>query len=232
MTWAAFVLEYREKVQAGKKTSTCEVEDHAIANFERHCSPTSLMSISTKTIDEFRTKRSRDKNKKKRTKVSSSSVNKDLRAIRVILKKAHEWRYIPDVPKFTFMKVNEPEPRAIPISEFNAILAAVATWDAGIDRRPTGWRKGCVDDSVRVRKIRHKAPAAGWWLAFLSAAYYAGLRWGELLNLRWKDLRFTATPNVRIWNEKASRWDHVPLSATLTERLQTWMGISTKVMDV
>ena len=61
--------------------------------------------------------------------------------------------------------------------------------------------------------------------------YFGGLRWGELLNLRWRDCRFTATPDIRIWNEKCSRWDHVPMSPTLVERLQTWMSQSPSVRD-
>ena len=129
-------------------------------------------------------------------------MNKELRALRTILKKAREWHYLIEVPKFTLMKTSEPEPRAIPIARFNAILDAIPVWDATVDRRPAGWRKGCKTEGERERKVRHKAPPASWWLPFLSAAYYAGFRWGELLGLKWNDLRFTSAPSVRIWNEK------------------------------
>jgi len=230
MTWPDFVAEYREKVQIAKKLNTRKVEDGAIAMFQKHCSPTSLRAITTKTVDEFRTKRSRDKGRKNKT-VSGDTVNKELRALRTILKKAHEWHYLPEVPKFTLKKTSEPEPRAIPIELFTAILDAISVWDATVDRRPAGWRKGCKAEAERKRKVRHKAPPAGWWLPFLSSAYYAGLRWGELLGLKWNDLRFTAAPSVRIWNEKCNRWDYVPLSVTLAERLQTWMATAAKVDD-
>ena len=228
-TWREFVDEYREKVQIGKKLNTREIENNAIAMFEKHCCPTSLRAITTKTIDEFRTKRSRDKGCKSE-KLSGYTVNKDLRAIRTILKKALEWHYLTEAPRFTFQKTTEPEPRAIPIVEFTAILVSVTQWNATVDRRPDGWRKGLKVESG-IRKVRHQAPNADWWWPFLSTAYYAGLRWGELLNLKWADLQFTASPNVRIWNEKCSRWDHVPLSNTLVDRLQTWMAISPTVKD-
>ena len=150
ITWSEFIEEYRDKVQSGKKHNTQSVEDGAIAMFEKHCSPTTLRAITTRTIDEFRTKRSGDKGRKKKT-VSSDTVNKELRALRTMLKKAHEWHYLLEVPKFTLKKTSEPEPRAIPITLFNAILDAVAVWDATVDRRPTGWRKGCKDDVARVQ---------------------------------------------------------------------------------
>ena len=135
------------------------------------------------------------------------------------------------MPKFTLKKTSEPEPRAIPIEQFSAILNAVTEWDATVDRRPTGWRKGCKSASERERRVRHNAPEAAWWLPFSSTAYYAGLRWGELLALKWNNLQFTASPKVGIWNEKCNRWDYVPLSKTLAARLQTWMGKSTSVKD-
>lgn len=229
-TWAEFIAEYREKVQIGKKLNTRKVEDRAIAMFEKHCSPTSLRAITTKTIDEFRTKRSRDKGRKEKT-VSGDTVNKELRAVRTALKKAQEWHYLQEVPRFSMKKSAEPEPRAIPIVEFQQILSVIPSWDATVDRRPAGWAKGCKGNAERVRSVRHKAPLEAWWIPFLSTTYFAGLRWGELLNLKWEDLRFTASPQIRIWNEKCERWDYVPMSSMLAARLQEWMAESPTVRD-
>jgi hypothetical protein len=142
ITWAEFKREYREKVQAGKKLKTRQVEDRAIAMFEKHCSPTSLRAITTKTIDEFRTKRSKDPGRKEAS-VSGDTVNKELRALRTILKRAHQWRYLSDASKFTLNKPSELEPRAIPIDQFTAIIDAISVWDALVDRRPAGWKEGC-----------------------------------------------------------------------------------------
>lgn len=230
MSWSEFISEYRDKVQIGKKLKTRKVEDRAVAMFEAHCSPSSLRAITTKTIDEFRAKRSRDKGRKADV-VSSYTVNKELAALRTILRKAREWHYLSEVPKFTLRKTSEPEPRAIPIDVFTSILNAIPLWDAAVDRRPAGWQKGCKAELERERKPRHRAPSADWWLPFLSTAYYAGLRWGELLHLKWEDLRLTSSPNVRIYNEKCERFDYVPLSSTLANRLQAWMTISSTVKD-
>jgi integrase len=65
-------------------------------------------------------------------------------------------------------------------------------------------------------------------------AYLAGLRWSEILGLRWSDLRLTSQPTIYIRAEggtKTHRDQTVPMSPTLAERLGQWLIKSTAVAD-
>ena len=68
----------------------------------------------------------------------------------------------------------------------------------------------------------------------MSVGYLAGLRWSEILGLRWSDLQLTGAPEIRIRADggtKTHRDQTVPMSPTLSERLTVWMAQSENVGD-
>lgn len=61
-----------------------------------------------------------------------------------------------------------------------------------------------------------KKPCADWWVAFLSVAYLAGRRSEEILKLKWSDLRFTAKPEIRVWNQMENMFSCLTMRFVVT----------------
>jgi len=222
-TWTEFRTEYEQRVLKLKrsvKTKICYRQ--ALDTFERLCTPHLLINISTRVIEEFAAKRLAEG-------VSCFTVNKELRVLRAALRTAHRWCYVQRLPEFKMLKTPDKEPRAIPPDQFERILAVASTLDERFAeseaRRRVPKRKNVV------RGPAHNPPGSEWWVAFLSTAYLAGLRWGELLALRWGDLNFAAKPSIKVWNQKAGRYDEVPICETLRKHLHEWMAVCPDVDD-
>ena len=131
------------------------------------------------------------------------------------------------------LKVPDIEPRAIPPEVFDRILEEGRKLDsriAGSERRQWMMKRR---DAEAGRSTLHNPPGSVWWVAFLSCAYLSGLRWGEILGLQWRDLRFTANPTIRIRAEisKTERDQVVPMTANLFERLKAWMDKCPNIDD-
>lgn len=239
-TWAEFVGEYREKVLAHGARKTQSAYGEAIAHFDRLCHPSAMATITTRTIDEFSAKRagetwSRAKAKSDeqvaRFPVSPNTTNKNLRHLRAVLRRAHRWGYLPIVPEFKLLKVPDREPRAMPPDVFDRVLAEARSLDERVASSEA--RQRVSRRRHTVRGPSHNPPCSDWWVAFLSVAYLAGLRWSEILGLRWGDLRLVKNPTIGIRAEisKTARDQTVPMSKTLADRLTTWMAQSEDVAD-
>jgi integrase len=229
-TWAEFIAEYRAKILDHQKPETRDAYDEGIRHFERLCFPTEMRLITTKAIDGFSAARRKDTTGKHNPKpVSLNTVNKALRHIRTVLLYAHRWGYLPIVPQIEMLKTPDPEPRAISRDQFDKIIEVAQNLDerfaASEARRRVPKRQNLT------RGPAHNPPSSDWWVAYLSVGYLAGLRWNEILSLRWADLRFTAKPEIRIWNQKAGRHDHVPMVGILFDRLKAWMSRCPNVAD-
>ncbi len=104
--------------------------------------------------------------------VSPTTVNKDLRHLRAVLKKAHRWGYLPQMPDFSDCFLREPGklPTYIDPDHFAAIYQACVH-----DRFPSGL----------------PYPAADCWRGLLITAYMTGWRMSSLLALRRADVTST-----------------------------------------
>jgi integrase len=191
-----------------------------------------VQKISTRTIDEFKAKRSRETKGEDENAVtiSGNTVNKNIRHLRAMMRVAHRWGYMPILPEFKLLKIAESEPQAIDPATFDKIIEEAGKMDERLESSQTRKRM-LTGKSLPLRGPAHNPPGSDWWTAFLSVAYLAGLRWNEILSLRWADLSFTNRSQIRIWNQKAGRFDHVPLLNSLCERLKTWMNKATNVSD-
>jgi integrase len=241
-TWAEFKAEYCEKVLVHSAYKTRCAYSEAIAHFERMCMPTTMAAITTRIIDEFASKRAAEKwsrgkarrnsaTKPRAYPVSPTTVNKNLRHLRSVLRRAHRWGYLPIVPEFKLLKTPDREPRALPPDVFERILDAARSLDERIAASEA--RQRIARRKHRVRGPSHNPPGSDWWTAFLSVAYLAGLRWSEILGLRWGDLRLTRNPTITIRAEisKTARDQRVPMTATLADRLRRWMSRCSNVAD-
>jgi integrase len=142
--------------------------------------------VSTQTIDEYRAKRRADRGKKQGDTISPASVNKELRHLRAILKKAHKWGYLPTMPDFQFEKEPRKLPRYIAPDHFAAIYQA-----CGVAVEPTGLPYSAVD----------------WWRGLLITAYMTGWRINELLSLRREDLDLENGTAITRWEDNKGKRD-------------------------
>lgn len=134
------------------------------------------------------------------SKVSPATVNKELRHIRAVLRIAHEWKYLPEVPKIRMLREPSKLPRYVTPDHFRAIYSA------------------CKE--ARFPKELPFAPEA-WWQALLVFNYMTGWRVGEPLALRREDLDLDAgTAITRYDDNKGKRDELVPLHTVVVEHLQ------------
>src|SRR5438552_16725497 len=82
----------------------------ALEQVGRVINPKRLGAMKTQAVGEYRSKRRGDRGKKKGDKISPATVNRELRHLRAILRKAFKWGYLPTMPDFQFEK----EPRKLP----------------------------------------------------------------------------------------------------------------------
>src|SRR5262249_36387779 len=104
-TWADFRAEYEEKILGGLAPKTRSEAIVSLDHFERIVKPGRMLSICTKSVDQFIAARREESGKKPGSLLSPASTNKDLRHIKAALRVAKEWDYLENVPKFRMEKV-------------------------------------------------------------------------------------------------------------------------------
>lgn len=208
-TWAAFREEYEAKIVSGMEGQTHRLVTEVLDLFERIINPVRMRAIKTQTIDEYVAKRRLEPGKQKGETLSPATINKDLRHLRAILRKAFKWGYLDRPPDFTF----EREPKRLPTyvrpEDFAAIYAACdcAVWP---DDQPY--------------------PAADWWRGLMSMAYMTGWRISELMALRREDLDLdNGTALTRAEDNKGERDELVKLHPVVVQHLRKLTGFTLTV---
>ena len=190
-TWADFRSEYEERLANAlePRSRSCVLE--ALNHFERLAKPLRLTAIKSQTIDDFVAKRRTERGVKRGSTISPASVNKELRHVKAALRVAHDWGYLPNVPKVRTVKEPQKLPRYVTPEHFAAIYRAC--------------------DVARLPKDL-PYPASDWWRALLTFTYMTGWRVSEPLALRRDDLDLdVGTAITRAEDNKAKRDNLVPL---------------------
>jgi integrase len=208
--WDEFKKEYTEKIANGMDPQTKRLTMDALKHFERLAKPGRVASIKTSTIDGFIAKRRTERGRKEDTTVSPATINKELRHLKTVLRIAHDWGYLPQMPKIRMVKGHEKAFRFVTPEHFAAIYEAckVAT-------RPTG-------DTYT---------AADWWRALLVYGYLSGWRVHEILSLRWDDVSLDQAYAVtRYQDNKGRREERVPLHTITVEHLRKLVDFSSPLV--
>ena len=202
--WPQFRTEYEQKIADGMKPQTKECTLQALDHFQRIIKPAKLQAIRTVTIDEFIRKRRAEKGRKKESTVSAATINKELRHLKSVLRVAHDWGYLPDVPKFRMLKEPGKLPRYVTPEHFAAIYKSCS-----VAKRPTG--------------LPYSAET--WWQALIVFNYMTGWRISEPLALRREDFDLEAgTAITRHGDNKGGRDELVPLHPVVVEHLKAIQG--------
>ena len=172
----------------------------ALNHFERIMKPLRVNRIKTADVDEFVAKRRLEPGKKKESTVSVATVNKELRHLKAVLRIAHDWGHLHDLPKFRMLKELERLPRYVTSEDFASIYQAC--------------EKARLPQGLPYR-------AADWWRALLTFAFMTGWRINEVLLLRREDLDLdNGTAITRAPDNKGKRDDLVPLHPIVIDHLR------------
>lgn len=199
--WNEFRTEYESKIASGMRLGTRRETLTAADHFERITRPGRLASITTDTIDRYISIRRQEKSKRRKgLPVSSATVNKELRHLKSMFRVAHEWNWLPKLPKVRMLREQKHLPRYVTAEHFAAIYEA-------------------CDVATLPRDVPY--PAATWWRALLMFLYMTGWRIGEPLALRREDVDLDAGNAVtRAPDNKGGRDDLTPLHAVVVDHLR------------
>lgn len=166
-TWAEFREQYDSRVLEGMDPGTRAATRVVLDHFERVIHPVRMVGITSKTIADYVAKRRKANGRGERL-LSKATINKELRHLRAILRKAHRWGYLSRVPEFEFLKCVKKLPTYMPPEHFAKVY------------------RTC--DAATQPKDLPNVPAPDWWRALLMFAYTTGWRIGQILALKWADV--------------------------------------------
>ncbi len=208
-SWASFWEEWEEKIGPNMSVSNRDATLYAKRHFERLAKPTSLRSVTASQIDGYVAKRRLERGLRPKSTISVATVNKELRQLKAALKHAKKWKYVTEVPEFTFLKEPEKLPLYVTPEHFAAIYGAC--------------------DVAKLPEDQ-PFPAADWWRAFVVFLYMTGWRVGEPLALKCDDLDMeTGVAITRHADNKGNRDERVPLHPVVIEHLERIQSFSPAV---
>ena len=198
--WQKFVDDFREKKLARLRPNSRLAYENAISHFERICKPAKTSDLDTKAIDNYTAKRLSERGLKPGSKTSPATVNKELRAIKRLVRVAKEWKKLAEVPHIEFVREPDVGITFISASDFAKLYAAcdAATKPAiqGID-------------------------SADWWRGFLLYLYMTGWRVREVLKLRREDVDLEkGVATTRAADNKGRTESTVPLHPIVVEHIR------------
>ncbi len=198
-TWAEFQQEFEDRICGTMEPGTKAATLLALKTFQEKVKPAKVAAIKTQTVDDFIAERRKDDGRHGE-KVSPATVNRDLRHLKAALRVAHEWGYLPAVPRVRMLKEPVKLKRFVSVDHFAAIYAA-------------------CDAAPRPLDLPYSP--GEWWRGLLTFAYMTGWRIMECLSLRRADLDLdAATAITRAADNKGRRDETVPLHPVLVDHLR------------
>ncbi len=158
-SWEEFRAEYERNTTGRLEPSSCESIGYAMDHFARLAKPGRMSAITTRMLDAFVAARRPERGLRPGDTVSPATINKELRHLRTLLRKARKWGYLSQVPDITFEREPERVPQFMPPEHFNAIYDA-------------------CDAAKEPANLPY--PAGDWWRGLLVTAYMTGWRIGDI----------------------------------------------------
>lgn len=172
VTWAMAKQEFLEDaLPIDRAPSTQRLIRDALEMFDQIVRPVTMDDVTAKAIDKFVRVRLQQKGRRGET-IMPSTVNRDLRNLRIVFNKMVGWERLPKCPEIRFLHQVEEEQPIYTEAEFVSMYEACGTV-----------RRLAVSPECRFS-------AATWWRAFLCLLWETGCRKGELLALDWSGVDF------------------------------------------
>ncbi|HTM55353.1 MAG TPA: tyrosine-type recombinase/integrase [Pirellulales bacterium] len=205
-SWSDFRKEFEERGMPGTTHGTKQLARFTFDHFERLVKPARVDAVTTRTIAAYVAARQAETHGKEMKRLSPATVNRELRNLRSIMRKAHKWGYLTKLPEFDFLKEPGRLPTYVTPEHFAKLYA-----NAGAARLPVGVPFDRAD----------------WWRGLMVMAYMTGWRIGSLLALRWGDVDLEAGTAVsRAEDNKGKRDQRIPLHPLVVEHLRKLKSFS------
>lgn len=190
LTWAAYKKKYLEWAEGTKAPATLERDRAAVAALEKLQMPRLLSDVTPELLDRWKAAR-------KVAGKGNATINRDLRAVKAMMRKAWEWHYVREWRGALVKKLPESPGR----------LLFYTPEDLG--------------RLLRVCRTRFSGFYDWTTIALLGAR--AGLRRAEIYWLAWADVDMargilTVAPKEG-WRPKTGEVRHVPIPADLKKHL-------------
>jgi integrase len=209
-TWEEFRKEFESKELPAKAPRTREETVYALDHFERIIKPQRMTSITSKTLADFVAKRRKGEGQSAGTTLAAATINKELRHLRAVLRKAYRWGYLPRIPDIDFLKEPKKLPTYVTPEHFTQLYQA-------------------CENAARYPK-NQPYPAADWWRAILVFGYLTGWRIGAILRLKREDVDLDQGFALsRYADNKGKRDAKVPLHPLIVEHLRKLAGFSERM---
>jgi integrase len=216
ITWFTFKAKYLEWAYANKSKNTAYRDKLSMEYLEEFCAGKKILlkfitDVSPRLLDDFKTymKLKSDggvthnwSRKKERGVMGNEGINRTLQSLKVIMRKAADWDYISDNIKWNkIKKFRTPRGR---VEFFTTEEVFLLLKQAG--------------KLAKANKNKYSA-----WTTVILLGARAGLRRGEIQNLKWEDINFetnilSVTPKSD-WHPKDFECRDIPMSADLREHL-------------
>jgi len=172
VTWAAAKQEFiDDALPIGRAASTQRLIRDALGQFDQIVKPVTMDDIDQKAIDKFVRVRLQQKGRQGDT-IMPSTVNRDLRNLKIVFNKLVEWEKMAKCPDIRFLREVEEEQPIYTEDEFVAMYEA------------------CGEVGRLVVSPECRFSAAAWWRAILCLLWETGCRKSELLSLDWRGVDF------------------------------------------
>jgi integrase len=195
-----FSKKYLKMVQPNLSPTSYARFEGIINNHLEKAFPCYLYKISKKQIQEYIQKRSEE--------VEPATINQETKRLRHMLNKAIEWGYLKENPCKGIKNMKEPSGRIRYLSrdEIDKLLKACDV--SSLAENPNN--KGRTFSKIITAYLK----------PIVQIAIHSGMRRGEIMNLRWKDIDFKER---RIILEKTKNNERraIPMNDTLYQVLQS-----------
>lgn len=210
--WGAFQIKYMEWANANKSKNTAYRDKLSMAYLQEFCAQKRyrlqwISDVSPRLLEEFKTYLKMKSagpatGLKRRGVMGDQGINRTLQSLKVIMRTAADWDYInPDVKWHKIKKFRTPRGRIefFTAEEVGLLLAQAAKL-------------------ARANKNKYSS-----WTTVILLGARAGLRRGEIHNLKWEDINFdtnvlSITPKDD-WHPKDYECRDIPMSADLRVHL-------------
>jgi integrase len=166
-SWADFRLEYASLVLDNMSAANRQETTSSLDHFERLINPKKIAAVSSADLLRFVSKRRKEHGMREGECVSPATINKELRHLRAVFRKAAKLGHLKTCPDIPFVK----EPKKLPC------------WVP-----PDHLAKMYQACDVVTRPTDLPYPVGDWWRGMLIFCYMTGWRIGSVLALRRDDV--------------------------------------------
>lgn len=190
-TWASFRAKYLEYSEGSKAPATAERDLMAIQALERFHRPAKLSDVTPELLERWKGARRKEGR-------GNATINRDMRAVKSLMRKAHDWGYIKEWKGASVKKLRETRGRLLFYSP----------------------------DEVRrlLTVCKSRFSAFYEWETICLLGVRAGLRRSEIYWLSWRDVDLTQGMLSIVpkegWQPKTGEQRHIPIPDDLARHLR------------